>query len=69
MSKFQPILKSTAEQMAKTCKDKGYFQFEVQRCYHQCHAQFDIESKNSTLCLATCSSVHQMAMELHDHVL
>lgn len=67
LKKLRPLFSMVDQQLKETCATKGYFQFDVQECYHKCHDQFNVRAKFSTLCLATCSSIHSRAINLHEH--
>lgn len=65
----------TVDQRTKeNCQQKGYFDFEVQKCYESCHDSLEvgrwdtkarIKREYTTLCLATCSTIHHNYQQLH----
>lgn len=69
MKKFAGMFKAVDKQMKDACKNKGYFSFEVQSCYHRCQSDFNVSSKNFTLCTATCTSILTRSRNLHEHAL
>lgn len=62
------------------CKEKGFFQFGIQNCYHACHAKYKPEltllgnpkenkvSRLNDLCVGTCSALQAKFDDYMAHI-
>lgn len=74
MNLLRDHMESVDLKTKETCQQKGYFDFDVQECYHSCHDSLQIgtwdmkarlKTEYQTLCLATCSAINYNYIQLH----
>ncbi len=76
-SLLSQVIEEVDNETLSSCRDKGYFDFQIQSCYDSClnHLEigkFDlkvsVKKKLKPLCYATCNSIKFRSTDLHTDV-